>query len=103
VGIGRERISFSEGGTILNSKAVTLPVALNYVLGKRRHSLEAGVGITPMLRSGFEDAGTTGVVNLGYRFKPLRKGLVIRANITPHINANGIETGFAGFSIGAGF
>jgi hypothetical protein len=40
---------------------ITLPLALNYIIGKRRHGFEAGVGITPIY-----DTTDNGVNIIGY-------------------------------------
>lgn len=103
VGLGGTDLLRTENGNNIDYSALTIPAELNYILGKKRHSLEAGVGYTTILDSETEGFDGTGFLNFGYRFKPLRKGLVVRANITPRFNTDGLDFGYRGFSLGWGF
>jgi len=103
VGLGGTDISRIENGNSLDYSALTIPAELNYIIGKKRHSLEAGVGFTTILDSETDGFNGTGFLNFGYRWKPLRKGLVLRANITPRVNTEGLDFGYSGFSLGWGF
>jgi len=73
------------------------------VFGKRRHSLETGVGFTTILAQNDTEFGGQAFFNFGYRFKPIRKGIVFRFNYTPTFDAQGVEFGRTGVSLGWGF
>lgn len=82
----------------------TFPVALNYILGDGRNGLETGIGITPKIAFNKSPDESTlevlGFLNLGYRFQPLRDGLMFRLTYTPTVNNEGLHMGWAGASIG---
>ncbi len=99
--------------------AVVFPLEFNYVTGKRRSSFVAGVGLLPMyatlsasgtvdgesgvlVEDGFTFIG--GFVNMGYRFQPLRNGLMLQLTLTPLIlrGAGLIPLNF-GLGLGFGF
>lgn len=102
-------------GTSTTSSLVTFPLSLNYLVGQRRSAFEAGVGLTPVYASmavqktnnpGVTEAdgwGTTGFVNLGYRYQPLNNGFVFRFDWTPAFNSAGFSPAWFGMSIGYGF
>jgi hypothetical protein len=94
---------------------VTIPLSLNYLIGKNRSAFEAGLGITgiyakmdihsltkPQLvdENGW---GSSGFLNLGYRYQPLDNGFVFRANWTPAFNSAGFSPAWFGLSVGYGF
>ncbi len=99
--------------------AVVFPLEFNYLAGKRRSAFLAGIGLLPMyatlsaagtvngssgvvIRDGFGLAG--GFVNIGYRFQPLRNGLMFQFTLTPVVlrGAGLIPLNF-GLSLGFGF
>lgn len=99
--------------------AVVFPLEFNYLAGKRRSSFIAGVGLLPMyatlgasgtvdgesgvlVEDGFTFIG--GFVNMGYRFQPLRNGLMLQLTLTPMIlrGAGLIPLNF-GLGLGFGF
>ncbi len=101
---------------------VTLPLEFNHVLGKRRSSLLTGVGVIPVFASADSkgqtitaDDGTKTVINqgefgfggaylsLGYRFQPLRNGIMFQINWNPLINKSGFQPSWFGIGIGVGF
>ncbi len=98
---------------------VVFPLEFNYLVGKRRSSFLAGVGLLPLyatlgasgtvngesgvlIKDGFTLAG--GFVNMGYRFQPLRNGLMLQFTLTPVIlrGAGLIPLNF-GLGLGFGF
>lgn len=104
VGIGATEIEYDRAGeNSFTYDALTFPAAINYVFGKRRHSLETGVGFTTILEQNDTEFGGQAFLNLGYRFKPIRNGIVFRFNYTPTFDAEGVEFGKTGISLGWGF
>lgn len=71
---------------------VTIPVAVNYLIGKRKHFAEVGAGISfgwykcTYINQHYEMEQDVNAdfffLDLGYRFQPA-KGLMIRAGINP--------------------
>lgn len=104
-----------ENGQSLDASILTFPLAVNYLIGKRRSAFEAGLGITPLYataaiydanNAGITDAkgwGASGFVNLGYRFQPLKNGFVFRIDWTPAFNSTGFSPAWFGISAGIGF
>jgi len=95
----------------------SIPLELNYVVGKRRHGLVVGAGALPVYASldntelrfnnqdlsidGLEILGAFGT--LGYRYQPLNKGITFQINYNPVVTQDhGIYSQF-GFQIGIGF
>ncbi|MFA6944583.1 MAG: hypothetical protein WC220_01665 [Pedobacter sp.] len=73
------------------NRYVSIPLTINYILGKQRHGLETGLGITPQIA--LVDIGDSpqirplGFLNVGYRYQPLKDGLLFRATWTPYISS----------------
>lgn len=101
-------------GEIIDAGIVTMPVGVNYLVGKRRSSFEVGIGITPIYVNA--DAvivdnefftgkawGAVGVLNLGYRFQPLRNGLMFRVDWTSVFGEGGFYGKFWGAYLGFGY
>ena len=97
LGIGGESSYSSSFGS---SKALAIPVGLNYLFGARKHHLELGAGATPF----FGDKtyyprtywGTN--FNAGYRLTPFnRKGFSFRAGYMQWIMFYSNETEFSPF------
>lgn len=70
-------------------RMLALPVSVNYIIGKKQHGIELGIGVTPQItldnvRDSFvESNGIFFPFRLGYRFQPVREGLVARAAWAP--------------------
>ncbi|MEJ7693311.1 hypothetical protein [Daejeonella sp.] len=85
----------------------SVPLQLNYIAGKKRSGLEAGVGITPEFT--FNRKGTdpnvqvTGILNLGYRLQPVDEGLSLRVTASPGIYQGKLFPIGAGISLGYSF
>ena len=69
----------------------SIPVQLNYLVGRRRHSFEAGGGATYYYTNfagstwgidSNEGSSVFGTLSAGYRYQPLLRGLSIRAGAT---------------------
>ncbi|RDV15293.1 hypothetical protein DXT99_09490 [Pontibacter diazotrophicus] len=102
-------------GRSVDASIITFPLAVNYLIGERRSAFEAGLGITPIYanadvydtnNTGITDAkgwGTSGFINLGYRFQPLKNGFVFRFDWTPAFNSTGFSPAWFGISAGIGF
>ncbi len=91
--------------------AVTFPLGVNYLLGKRSSYLEAGLGVTI---ANFTDSDLFGdllegqtsaafVPSLGYRYQPLSKGFTGRIFVSPFIFTEGGAEFWAGLSAGYKF
>jgi hypothetical protein len=91
---------------------ITVPLGLNYILGKRRSGFETGIGITPIVRigggqdlsgdlngPGFDAAG---FLNAGYRLQS-RNGFMLRANVSAAYADSYFLFGWPGISIGYSF
>lgn len=86
----------------------SIPIGVNYIIGKRRNGLEFGTGISPQFigKNDSESPQVTALVfgNIGYRFQPLKEGLVFRGGWNPYLStANGINKSWIGLSLGYGF
>lgn len=94
---------------------IAFPVGLNYLLGEKKSSFEAGIGLTPhhartdiysptnpkiIDENGW---GANGYLNLGYRFQPLTNGFMFRLNWTPVISSTGFLAQNFGVSAGYSF
>ena len=90
---------------------LTLPLAINNIIGKRRSAFETGVGITPVIASvkgtsftnDFKTTGIVGFINIGYRFQPIKNGFLFKINWTPVISGGGFEPRWFGIALGYGF
>lgn len=88
---------------------LAIPATCNYLIGKRRHALEMGVGATlfHLSASGtsnnnFVSGSGTALLphaNFGYRYQALNDGFTFRLALTPFIGAGP----FAGISFGFNF
>ena len=81
---------------------------VNYIAGTGRSGIEGGIGITTgWAPSKPVDDPRTSVwanLNLGYRFQPIKKGLMLRAIWSPMLNFNGgSDPSWAGVSVGYSF
>lgn len=84
-------------------KAVTIPFDLNYLIGKRKHFVELGVGLNNGLYFANRDMGSSYhrakvawgyfiYFDAGYRFQPA-EGLSLRAGFNPGFSLNNGENG----------
>ena len=98
------------GGRIINDAYFTIPFGVNYLLGAGRSALEVGLGLTPAhyrsstysnnaLHSMDKWYGLV-MLNIGYRFQPLRDGVMFRIDWTPGLNGDRVVRGYAGLSLG---
>jgi hypothetical protein len=91
---------------------ITVPIGLNYILGKRRSGFETGIGITPVVRiSGGQDLSSNPngpglevveFLNTGYRLQS-RNGFMLRANVSVAYADSYFVFGWPGLSIGYSF
>lgn len=129
-GIGG-RIGFG-GFVVEDEKMLTVPLQLNWLLGKGTNFFELGIGATYLHYDGYsyyEDytcnntgcfpsgklyAGDfilpissvnsfMGTLNFGYRKQPVSSGFTWKAAITPVFNDNGFWPLFAGVAVGYKF
>lgn len=95
---------------------VTFPIEVNHLVGKRRSSFEAGVGILPIYASTIgeitdydyvaaEGVGFAGgFLTLGYRYQPLGNGFMAQIHWNPLIlRGSGFNAGWFGLGLGLGF
>lgn len=101
-------------GNEARGTVVTVPLAYNYLIGRRRSAFEVGAGLTPVFGhvagvdvSGNEvddaDATVIGFLNAGYRYQPLNNGFVFRFTWTPAVTNEGFFPLWFGLSFGYGF
>jgi len=104
VGLGATNLEIDTSeSTEVSYSALTIPAAINYIIGKRRHGIEAGVGYTTILDKNSNDHEGQAFLNFGYRFKPKRSGLLFRFTYTPTFDAGEIQFGKTGISAGWAF
>lgn len=100
-------IDDAEYHSFYSDRYTSLPFSLNYIVGKKRNGLEAGIGLTPQVAfrdlDGELNLKAIGFMNIGYRLQPLSKGLVVRVMVTPSISSQGFYAGWGGVSLGYGF
>ncbi len=89
------------------TKYASVPFQLNYIVGKRRSGLEAGIGITPEFtlnqKGNDPHVMLTGLLNLGYRLQPIDKGVSLRVVASPGIYQRKVFPIGAGISLGYSF
>lgn len=117
-GIGGVSLSGSDNQNSASIGLVTFPLEFNHLLGKRRSSFITGVGLLPVYAAlsangeitnhellqveGFGLAG--GFLTLGYRFQPLKTGVMFQVNWNPLIlRGSGFTAGWIGLGLGIGF
>ncbi|MBC7912766.1 MAG: hypothetical protein H7Y07_01460 [Pyrinomonadaceae bacterium] len=91
--------------------ATTIPVSLNYLLGKGKHFFEIGLGATLLATGGndeslFFDNNTSNVIgtmSFSYRLQPVESGFSLRAGITPIFNGDFFLPYYGGLSLGYTF
>lgn len=89
----------------------TIPLSLNYLLGKGRNFFEVGLGATFALTNdgqsiifdGDSGDGVIGTMSFSYRLQPIDSGVSFRAGITPVFNSSGFIPYYGGISIGYTF
>lgn len=102
---------------VSNFSLVTIPLEVNYLIGKRRSAFETGAGILTLYgtsNGAIVNQNTNNIVTydakgfdfgaiylkLGYRFQPLKNGITFNFAYTPLINAAGFQHYFG---LGLGF
>ncbi|MEO8793907.1 MAG: hypothetical protein ABI390_00500 [Daejeonella sp.] len=91
--------------------ATTIPLSLNYLLGKENKFFEIGLGATILATSGNDDSflfdgndsNVIGTMSFSYRVQPVDKGFSFRAGLTPIFNTSFFLPYYAGLSLGYTF
>jgi hypothetical protein len=89
--------------------AVYIPVAVNYLVGKKegKHFLELGAGATKVFGTPIDDdldfSRPFTFVNIGYRYQPQTKGFLFRAVYSPVVGKSFSAVYFIGLSFGYKF
>lgn len=105
---GRAGIGYiAEGGDY----ATTVPLSLNYLLGKGKHFFEMGLGATILTTGGTDrsflfdenNSSVIGTMSFSYRLQPVDRGFSFRAGLTPVFNKNFFIPYYAGISLGYSF
>jgi hypothetical protein len=94
-------------------KLTTIPVSLNYLLGKGNKFFEVGLGATFAATStdsdGFlfddDDSGSNviGTMSFAYRVQPIDSGFSFRIGLSPVFNKNNFIPYYGGLSLGYTF
>lgn len=92
-------------------RATTVPISLNYLLGKEKHFFEMGLGASLMLIGGDGDSllfdennsSVLGTMSFAYRLQPNDRGFSFRAGLSPIFNKNFFIPYYAGISLGYSF
>lgn len=89
------------------SRYLSIPLTVNYIVGKKRHGLETGAGITSQFALTDLDKAAQirplGFLNVGYRYQPLKDGFLFRATFSPYIGPSTFDSFWIGMSIGYSF
>ena len=90
----------AEGGSI-----VTIPIALNYLLGNENKFFEMSVGATYLKGELLDETGSTiiGTMSFMYRLQPEKSGFSYRVGFTPIFNENFFIPYYFGLSLGYTF
>lgn len=98
-----------------NRSYITLPIGLNYIIGKKSHGIEAGIGFTPQIaldkvdRTRPDFKSMLFPYHVGYRYQPKKEGLMVRLAWTPNVERGRYTTDFmhiyinTGISVGYSF
>ncbi|MXV15846.1 hypothetical protein [Hufsiella ginkgonis] len=89
----------------------TIPLSLNYLLGKGRSFFEIGLGATVVTAGSDDDSiifdenggNVVGTMSFAYRLQPVDKGFSLRAGFTPVFNGDFFVPYYAGVSLGYTF
>lgn len=103
VGIGYLAVS--------GNHATTVPISLNYLLGKGKNFFEMGLGTTLLAVKGNEDtfsfneskSNFVGSMSFAYRLQPSDGGFSFRAGLSPIFNKDFFMPYYAGLSLGYTF
>lgn len=99
---------FESNETNNTNRYSSLPIGLNYIKGKKQSGIELGLGVSPQFTFSKVINGpkisALGFLTAGYRFQPLKEGLLFRAAWNPYISTlHGLNSSWYGISIGYGF
>ena len=90
VGLGdRYYVEITNDNKTSRHRLLALPLGFNFIAGAKRHGVELGVGITPQIplekvREGKDEFSDFYIpIYIGYRFQPVREGLIARLAILP--------------------
>lgn len=91
--------------------ATTVPLSLNYLLGKGKHFFEMGLGATLLATKASDhsfvfndnDSYIIGTMSFSYRLQPVDRGFSFRAGLTPVFNKDFFIPYYAGLSLGYSF
>lgn len=97
----------SAGAGLGLGSQLNLPIAVNYIVGKRRSGIEMGLGLTPIINvrknvSDEADLRVATLLNLGYRLQS-RNGLMLRATGSAVYLNRSIFVPIPGLAIGYSF
>lgn len=100
-------------GEDLDVEFVSLPIMANYLFGSRRSFLDVGAGVDILnvkfdgvINNTFiDESGFTPslILNVGYRFQAINKGLLFKIDWAPWINSSGISPKWLGIGLGYSF
>ena len=117
-GIGGFSATVIDQNTEIDIGVVTFPLEFNHLMGQRRSSFVAGVGILPVYVGGTIRGELTdnkfvraegfglvgGFLTFGYRLQPLNNGFMMQFNWNPLIlRGSGFNPGWIGLGLGVGF
>ena len=96
---------------------LSLPIQLNYIVGKKRHGLELGLGVLPAFATvdnteiafgneriainDFEMIGS--LATIGYKFQPRKNGIAFGINYNTVVTPNSGIQSYLGVQIGISF
>lgn len=92
-------------------KVTTIPLSLNYLLGKEKHFFEVGLGATFLATKGNQDSfffdennsNVIGTMSFSYRLQPVDNGFSFRIGLTPVFNSDFFIPYYGGLSLGYTF
>jgi len=97
--------------SVSGDHATTIPLSLNYLLGKDNHFFEVGLGATLFATGGNKDSfifndnksHLIGTMSFAYRVQPIDTGFSFRIGLTPIFNRDFFLPYFGGLSFGYTF
>jgi len=106
---GRFGIMYFPSGTA-NRMSLKLPFTVNYLVGSSEHKLEMSAGVIVILdsreigdlRKEGDGAGVAATLFYGYRYQPMKTGLLFRIGFSPIFTSNRFLL-WGGLSLGVSF
>ena len=106
------RVGFGYAPGIFSGDGFTIPVGLNYLIGKKKNFVELGAGASYVHFSASKDDGWFNTDGgsfvmaygwIGYKYQPINKGFTFRAGLCPVYDGVEFVPEYFGVSFGYAF